>query len=78
MTCPGCAADLSDADFTVGHLGVCPSCARSLALEGAVVRYATSDDLRGLNDVQVRQLRKSRPSAWRDAVQATKARLKGR
>lgn len=80
MICPGCSTALEPSeDLPVdGRIGVCPKCARSLVLEGDTLRFATSADLEHLNDGQIKELRKARPSEWRKAVLATKARIKGR
>lgn len=77
MTCPACNADLEPTPI-VHELLVCQSCGRSLVMEGDTARFATSADLEPLDDAQIKQLRKARPKAWRDAVLATKARIKGR
>ncbi len=91
MICPGCSTELTSDVFPVdgkdgAKIGTCSKCARSLVLEsqpaefGSVdtLRFATSADLEHLDDSQVQQLRKARPSEWRKAVLAQKASLKGR
>ena len=82
MQCPGCSTELTATDFPVdGKIGICSKCARSLALDveaSPVLRFATSADLEHLSDAQVQQLRKARPSNWRQAVRARHAQIVGR
>jgi hypothetical protein len=77
MTCPSCSDDVTLAPIA-GHLTVCPSCARSLVLDGETVRVALAADVHGVSPEDLARLRAARPSSWRQAVQARKAELSGR
>lgn len=86
MTCPNCGATVTADHLLVdGRIGICPQCARSLALDSIIMpdiveqtlRVATSADFEHLSEAQIRMLRAARPAAWRQGVLATKARLRG-
>lgn len=72
MTCPQCGAPLEPQVFIIAdRVGVCPSCARSLVRDGEDgVRLATGADFAGLSAAEITELRRQRPSAWRQATQA--------
>lgn len=86
MTCPNCSTKLTADDFPVdGRIGVCHHCARSIAkyrvdsdASSDALRLATSADLEHLSDAQIQQLRKARPSNWRQAVRARHAQIVGK
>ena len=71
VTCPSCGVALDPHVFLIAdRIGVCSSCARSLVREGEAVRLATGADMATLSAVEVNELRRARPSAWRQATQA--------
>lgn len=77
MTCPSCSAPLDDIQ-TISHVGVCPSCARSVVIDQGSVRVATQADIRTLAESELMQLRKRRPAAWRDETKARLTAIRGR
>ena len=84
-TCQQCGRSLvlMDADEIAVRQGLIDRIAIEAGLqkgeiaEATPLRCATSADLEHLSDSQIRTLRASRPSHWRQSALATKARLRG-
>jgi hypothetical protein len=64
----------------VGTLTVCQNgeCARTLHVVDETVVPATSEDTFALTDAERAALKKLRPKAWRDSVQARMREIRGR
>jgi hypothetical protein len=64
----------------VGTLTVCQNaeCARTLHISEPTVVAATSEDTLALTDGERAALKKLRPKAWRDSVQARMREIRGR
>ena len=74
MKCPACDAPVSKVDLRINEtIGVCPTCARSLAKDQGQIRLARAEDVRGLTAGQISDLRQARPTAWRNDVRARHA-----
>lgn len=59
MTCPSCAADLADLTM-VRNLSICPSCQRTIAVEGDICRLATAADTVVLEPTEIGNLQQVR------------------
>lgn len=77
MICPRCAAMLSEANFHVRDIGICPACAVSVVRTGETGRLGHSDDLQTLSAGEITTLRQARPVAWRNHVLARHAQIVG-
>lgn len=75
MTCPNCASQLP---IDAASVLVCPTCARTLAVEGETARLAVKEDIMGLDPIHLARLRKDRPRAWREDAQARLKAIRGR
>lgn len=62
MTCPSCAADLAP-EQTVRTLAICPSCLRTVAIDGDTCRLAVDTDTTVLSEAELKKLK-----AWRAAA----------
>lgn len=76
--CPICGASIEKTPVLVQTLTVCPVCARTLAFERGRYRAARADDVFRLSALEQRDLRKLRPSAWRDNVKARLSEIRGK
>lgn len=63
MTCPACRADVTFPDLPL--VTVCPSCARTVAIEDGAARTATAVDVAQLSGAQVATLKIARREARR-------------
>lgn len=59
IACPSCGASIAFVPV-VGAIGICPSCLRSLVIDGKNARLATGDDTTVLDDGDLAKLRKAR------------------
>lgn len=78
MVCPACEQELPNDIQTVRTLAVCPSCAHSLVIADGTARIATAEDTLSLTAGEQTQLRKMRPTHWRDGVKAQMQAIRGR
>lgn len=63
MTCPSCAAELPADLVLVRTVTVCPSCLRTLAVDGYQARVAHGDDTTVLEDDEIAALKRLRKQA---------------
>lgn len=63
MTCPSCSAELPPYFVLVRNVGICPSCLRTVAVDGYQARVAHGDDTTIMDDGEIEALKRLRKQA---------------